>query len=235
MSTRSRVSRDVLSMTWRDVLFAHWPVDPDVVAPTLPEGLSVDTDAEGRAWLSVVGFVMDDIRPRFSPVGLSFPELNLRTYVRQEGAGGVYFYNLDADDRLGVGVARRLFQLPYYRAEMSVTGRSDRVHFRSHRTHDGVPPADFDAVLTPASDPEPVAPGSLDAFLVERYRFFAADDDGRLYYGDIDHDPWRVAEATLSVRKNTLFEAAGFDHPGGDPVVRYCPELPVTAGRLRRS
>ncbi|MFB6092575.1 MAG: DUF2071 domain-containing protein [Haloquadratum sp.] len=32
----------------------------------------------------------------------------------------VYFFSLDADDRLGVFLARTLFRLPYYRAEIAV-------------------------------------------------------------------------------------------------------------------
>jgi len=114
------LERRVLEMTWRDGLFCHWPVDPAVVSGTLPDRLSVATHG-GDAYLSVVAFVMDDIRPRGAPVGLSFPELNLRTYVEGPDGPGVYFYNLDADDRIGVELARRLFALPYYRAEMDVS------------------------------------------------------------------------------------------------------------------
>lgn len=113
------LTRRWLEMTWRDALFCHWPVDPAVVSGTLPDRLSAATH-EGDAYLSVVAFVMDDIRPPGAPVELSFPELNLRTYVVGPDGPGVYFYNLDADDRLGVAVARRLFALPYYRAEMDV-------------------------------------------------------------------------------------------------------------------
>lgn len=232
MSKAQQRPRAWLSMTWRDVVFAHWPVDPTVVEGTLPEGVTVDTDDEGRAWLSVVGFVMEDIRPRFAPLGLSFPELNLRTYVTREGVPGVYFYNLDADDRVGVPLARRLFQLPYYRAEMSFEEVTGGVRVRSHRTHEGVPPADFDATVEPQGTPEPAQPGSTAAFLTERYRFYASDDDGTLYYGDIDHEPWALQPAELTVRENTLFAASGFDRPDGDPLVHFAPELPVTAGRL---
>ena len=32
-----------MQMTWSDLLFAHWPVNPDVLAPLLPEGLALDT------------------------------------------------------------------------------------------------------------------------------------------------------------------------------------------------
>jgi uncharacterized protein YqjF (DUF2071 family) len=225
--------RSLISMRWDDVLFAHWPVDPDVVAPTLPDGLDVDTH-DGDAYLGVVGFRMRSIRPRGVPVGLSFPELNLRTYVQSASGPGVYFYNLDAADPIGVTLARRLFQLPYYRAEMQVEDRTDGIRFRSRRTHRGVSGARFDATYRATGSAEPVAPDSLDAFLTERYRFYTESDGGRLYRGEIEHPPWELSDATLTVRENTLFEANGFERPEGDPRVRYSPGSDVTAGLIQR-
>ena len=104
-SARPGGMADLLSMTWRDLLFAHWPVAAETVARRLPAGLSVDTH-DGDAYLGVVPFVMADIGPRGLPLGLSFGELNLRTYVTVDGDPGVYFFNLDADDRVGVRIAR---------------------------------------------------------------------------------------------------------------------------------
>lgn len=234
LATLPSPMRTLLSMRWTDVLFAHWPVAPELVAATLPDGLDVDTH-DGDAYLGVVGFRMESIRPRGAPVGLSFPELNLRTYVRGSTGGGVYFYNLDADDRIGVSLARGLFRLPYYRAAMQVGDRDDgALRFRSRRTHRGASPARFDATYHPTGGAEPVGPGSLDAFLTERYRFYTESDDGRLYRGAIEHPPWELSDATLTVRENTLFEANGFERPEGDPHVRYSPGLDVTAGRIRR-
>jgi uncharacterized protein YqjF (DUF2071 family) len=223
-----------LEMTWRDGLFCHWPVDPAVVDETLPAGLSVATH-DGDAYLGVVAFVMDDIRPRGVPVGLSFPELNLRTYVEGPNGPGVYFYNLDADDRLGVAVARRLFALPYYRAEMSATrvGDDGSVRFRSRRTHRGVPSARFDATYGPAGEAFAAEPGSLAAFLLENYRFYAHGN--RLYRGEIAHEPWTLREGTADVRENTLFAANGFERPDGDPLVHYAEPIDVSADRLRRA
>ena len=233
------LGRRLLEMTWRDALFCHWPVDPDVVSGTLPDGLSVATH-RGDAYLSVVAFVMDDIRPRGAPVGLSFPELNLRTYVEGPAGPGVYFYNLDADDRIGVAAARRLFALPYYRASMDVSrpeapDRSERtsapVRFTSRRTHPGVPHVRFDATYEPTGEAFAAEPGSLDEFLAENYRFYAAGN--RLYRGGIAHDPWRLREATVDLRANSLFEANGFDRPDGDPIVRYAEPIEVGADRIR--
>jgi hypothetical protein len=220
-------------MDWRDVGFFHWPVDPDTVAATLPDRLSVDT-YDGRAYLGIVPFRMTDIRPRGSPIGLSFGELNLRTYVEADGVPGVYFYNLDADDAIGVRIARTLFQLPYYRARMRVDATGERVRFQSDRTHHGVPPARFDATYGPAGTPAAPEPGSLESFLVERYRFYADSDDGTLYYADIDHEPWPLQTGTVDIRRNDLFGANGFDDPDGEPLVHFSEGIRVTAGRLHR-
>lgn len=219
-------------MTWRDALFAHWAVPPETVAGTLPDGLSVDT-YEGDAYLGVVPFVMENIAPRGVPFGLSFGEINLRTYVRGEDGGrGVYFYNLDADDRLGVPLARRLFQLPYYRADITVERGDREVRFQSRRVDDGEP-ASFDATYGPDGEYFEAAPGSLPHFLTERYRFYTAGDDA-LYYGDIAHEPWPLATATAEIRTNDLFTVNGFDQPASEPVYHYAPRLDVTAGRIHR-
>lgn len=225
------LGRRWLEMRWRDGLFLHWPVDPAVVAETLPERLSVVTH-DGDAYLGVVPFVMSEIRPRGVPVGLSFPELNLRTYVDGPNGPGVYFYSLDASDPLGVAVARRLFALPYYRADATVRREGDRVHFRSRRTHAGAPPAAFDATYEPDGEAFVPDPDSRAAFLVENYRFYAA---GRhLYCGAIDHDPWRLRDTTVTVRRNTLFEANGFERPDGGPIGHYADPIDVSADRIRR-
>ncbi|WP_424014805.1 YqjF family protein [Halorubrum xinjiangense] len=232
------LGRRWLEMTWRDGLFAHWPVDPSTVAAALPDGLSVATH-DGDAYLGVVPFVMDDIRPRGMPTGLSFPELNLRTYVEGPNGPGVYFHSLDADDRIGVAVARGLFRLPYYRAETDVRrtatdGEFDTVRFASRRVHEGAPHARFDATYAPVGEAFTPDSGSLPAFLLENYRFYTAGSGGRLYVGEIDHEPWTLRPAEAEIRANTLFAANGFEAPDGEPILHYAEPLSVTADRIRR-
>ena len=224
---------DLLRMRWDDVVFAHWRVAPETVAARLPDDLTVAT-YDGDAWLGVVGFVMSEIRPRGSPVGRSFPELNLRTYVTgPDGGRGVYFFSLDAADRLGVSIARGAFRLPYYRAEMRHTRDPDgTMTLRSRRTHPDVLPARFDASYTRTGEHDTPDPGTLEAFLTENYRFYTEGSD--LYAGDIDHSPWPLADAAVTVRSNTLFLASGFDAPASEPTVHYSPGIDVTAGGLGR-
>lgn len=224
----------LLEMRWRDGLFAHWPVDPERVGRNLPNGLSVATHGE-RAWLGIVGFEMTGIRPRGVPrqLGRSFPELNLRTYVDHEGERGVYFFNLDADDRLSVALARRLFRLPYYSAEMCLRPGIE-TRLVSQRTHRGVLPARFDARYRLLEAPAKAKFGSKAAFFVENYRFFTADDRGQLWCGEIDHSPWEIAPAALTIEENGLFRANGFERPASEPTVHGFRSIDVRAGAIHR-
>ncbi|MFM8618508.1 MAG: YqjF family protein, partial [Opitutaceae bacterium] len=132
----------VMRQRWIDLLFLHWEVPVDVILPTLPPGLEPDT-FDGRAFLGIVPFRMDKVRPAFLPAlpGVSyFPELNLRTYVRDRaGVPGVWFYSLDAGNRVAVAIARKFFHLPYHAARMEMR-RGDRagsISFSSRRRATG--------------------------------------------------------------------------------------------------
>src|SRR5581483_10089721 len=99
-----------MRQVWNELLFAHWPVEPAQLLPTLPPGLRLD-GYNGQAWVGVVPFRLSGLRPRWLPPlpGLStFPELNVRTYVRGPDGEkpGVWFYSLDAASPLAVWSAR---------------------------------------------------------------------------------------------------------------------------------
>ena len=81
----------LMAQTWSDLLFAHWPVPPDALAPVVREPLRLDT-FDGNAWLGVVAFQLSRIHLRGLPplYGVrGFPEVNLRTYVRCGDRPGV--------------------------------------------------------------------------------------------------------------------------------------------------
>src|SRR5574340_8511 len=94
----------VMWQNWLELLFAHWPIDPEEMRPYLPPTLTLDT-YDGKAWLGIVPFRMSNVRPRFLPPlpWLSFfPELNVRTYVTYDQEPGVWFFSLDAARLLAV-------------------------------------------------------------------------------------------------------------------------------------
>lgn len=227
----------VIEMDWRHVLVASWPVAPATVADRLPPGLEPDT-YDGNAYLSIVPFIMQDVRPRYVPraLGSTFAELNLRTYVVPSDGGppGIYFYNLDATDRLGVALARRAFGLPYYRASGEVRRWDDgEFAFRSERTHDGAPPLSFEATFRATGPASEADPGSLEEFLMERYRFYVEGRNGGLRYADIDHAPWPLAPADVEFAANDIFRTNDFDTPTGRPHVLFSDGVQVRAGPPR--
>jgi uncharacterized protein YqjF (DUF2071 family) len=78
---------------------------------------------DGQAYVGAVPFTMEGVSPRLVPdvPGLHrFPELNLRTYVKAGGKPSVWFFSLDAGQRLAVRVALRFFHLPYFDARFQI-------------------------------------------------------------------------------------------------------------------
>ena len=72
-----------MAQSWHDLLFAHWPLPVETLAPLIPPGLTLDT-FDGRAWIGVIPFRMSGVRLRGLPPmpgAAAFPELDVRTYV----------------------------------------------------------------------------------------------------------------------------------------------------------
>ena len=139
-SAAQRVHRPVMLQGWKDLTFVHVAYDPQVVQRRLPQGLTVDT-FEGRAWVGLVAFHMENIRlPYLPPVPYlgTFPETNVRTYVRgPDGRPGVWFDSLDITRLIPVLVALGTYRIPYRWADMSIEHESDTVIYRSKRRWPG--------------------------------------------------------------------------------------------------
>lgn len=217
-----------LTMDWEELLFLHWAVAPERLAPHLPRGLELET-FEGRAWLGVVPFCMARTRWRVLPplVGASaFPELNVRTYVRAGGKSGVWFLSLDAASALAVLGARVSFGLPYYHARMSCERRGEEVVYTSEREDPRGPPAAFAARWRALEAFFEARTRPLERFLTERYALFALRD-GRLHLGEIAHAPWRVARAEVVLERCAMTALLGFELEG--------PPLSALAAELQRA
>lgn len=221
----------VMRMTWSDLLFAHWAVDPDAIATHLPAGLTLDT-RDGKAWIGIVPFLMSDVAPRCCPAvpRLSrFLELNVRTYVTRDGKPGVWFFSLDAENPIAVRIARATFNLPYMDATMSIR-REERsaIVYTSHRTHRGEPPADFDATYRPIDEPFLARDGTLEHWLTARYCLYSSDRKGNVLRGEIDHPPWRLSHASCDLRRCEMTEPLGISLTG-PPHLLYAHPINVKA------
>lgn len=213
-------------MAWRDGLFGHWPVDPDEVRPHVPAPLELDT-YDDRAWVSILPFVLSGAGVRFSPefARLTFPELNVRTYVRFDGVPGLYFFSVDVDHPFVPLVVSGTTRLPCYRADMGVYGGGDRVSVRSVRRRD--PRVHFEASYRPAGERFHADPETLDYWLAERRRMY--DPVGNdVLYAEIAHDPWPLQPADVTVETNTVFDDTALPTPVGEPRFRYSDYRSIT-------
>lgn len=230
LPTRMRrpVAPHPFSMTWRKGLFAHWPFDPEQLRPHVPAPLELDTH-DGRAWVSLLPFVLSRAGVRFTPsfARLTFPELNFRTYVRFDDTPGLYFFSIDVGNRFVPAVVGGPTRLPCYCADTTVHARGDGTRFRSVRDHPGEPPARFEASYRPDGDPFHAERGTLDYWLAERRRMFDPVGEAVLY-ADIAHQPWPLRTADVTVEANTMFETSDLPVPEGEPRFRYSDGLSMT-------
>lgn len=239
----------LIFQSWRHLLFAHWPIPRERLRPLVPSQLMLE-EYDGTSWLGLTPFLLADLHPRLLPPlpGVStFPELNLRTYVRVDDKPGVFFFSLDAASRLAVLGARTLYRLPYHHARMRIQHRDGWIHYRSRRTHTDAEAtragsahadsahadnartavarvgtrANFSARYRPTGTVANAAPGSLEHFLTERYALFVVLRDGNILHGDIHHRPWPLQPAEAVIEQNTIPAAHGIALPDVPPLLHF--------------
>src|SRR3954462_13778994 len=145
--------------TWRDLLFAHWPLPVAQLPPAVPPELPIDT-FDGSAWLGIPPFRVTGLRLRGTPplpVVSSFLETNVRTYTTLGGRPGIWVLRLAAASRLAVAGARLTYRLPYFAARMSARREGGEIRYRTERSSS---PVALTASYRPRGAASPRAPGT---------------------------------------------------------------------------
>lgn len=231
---RQEIRRPVMTQEWNRLTALHWRYPADVIAPTLPDGLRVDT-YDGSAWIGVIPFHLQRIAFRRTPVipylG-SFPEANVRTYVIDpHGRRAIWFYSLDINRLGSTVVARARYGLPYCWGRSAVHYDEKRVNYRFDRWVPRRPNAHFAAEVEIGAPISPTRVTELEHFLSARWGM-ATMRSGRLYYGSVYHQRWPLHRAELISLDQTVIEAAGLPTPEGEPDVLYSPGVQVAIGQL---
>jgi uncharacterized protein len=135
----------------------------------------------------------------------------------REGVPGVWFYSLDANQSLAVAIARRFFHLPYEHAQMQSSRTPEgRIRYESLRT--GTRANSLRCVFdyAPGADLPQAEPGSLEFFLVERYRLYSSAPHG-LRRGAVSHPPYPLCRAGVTAWDENLLPLNGFTPTGRPP------------------
>lgn len=165
--------RPILTAEWQKLLLINYAVDPALLQPALPRGVELDFFGDA-CYISLVGFLFD--RTRLLGVALpfhrTFPEINLRFYVRRrvgtEWRRGVVFLQEMVPKPAIALAARWMYGEPYVIRRMRHSWRSkqDGLHLEYRWKHRG-----HWNKLAARVEPSPVdmAVGSEAEFITEHY------------------------------------------------------------------
>ncbi len=220
-----------MAQNWHDLLFAHWPIKPEVLRPLVSPELPLD-EFDGQCWIGVVPFRMSGVRLRATPaipVLSAFPELNVRTYVNLHNRPGVYFFSLDATSLAAVKAARAFYKLPYFHARMSCRDIDNEIIYDSSRSSNH---AELRSRYRPIGPVELAEPGTLKHWLTERYCLYTMRNH-RVYRAEVHHQPWPLQDAEAEIETNSMAEAIGIKLPAVDPVLYFARKLEVIVWPLR--
>ena len=196
---------------WMRVLMIHFEVD----AAALQRGVPYELDLrDGRAFVSLVAFTMENMRPRiggkigawlFKPIA-THDFLNVRSYVRHNGEPGIHFLAEWLSNWLAVQLGPRTFGLPYRHGRIryehdwhsrELRGRVKDVRTGAAFTHRAVPQAD--APFAPCTS------NSLDEWLMERYTAFNSAGCSKRFFR-VWHPPWPQCRAEIFLENMSLLE-----------------------------
>lgn len=210
----------MMTQTWRELLFLHWPVDPSVIRKYIPDELELDL-YDNRAWIGVVLFKARGTRPRFLPPipgSANFLEVNVRTYVKYKNKRGVYFFSLDANSKMAVEIASFGGFLPYRKAKMAFKKSKGQFIFKSETMEKADTKEKI--ALRYRILPQPAVSTELEKWLTERYCLWTKPSS-QLLRLDIAHEPWELKYVQGEIGENTMARYLGKNFKSEKPMAHY--------------
>jgi hypothetical protein len=209
-------ARPFLTAQWRQLVVFSFVVEPELLRPYRPKGVEIDSFF-GRVYASLVAFRFERTRVLGWPIPFhqTFPEVNLRFYVRRrvgrKWRRGVVFVREIVGRRAVALVARWFYNERYvvlpvaHRAEVldSAEGGKRRIEYR-WRTGERVHVAWGETCGVPHL-PEA---GTLERYLTENYWGFGMSRRGEGREFRVAHPPWRIwtgCPATLDWDPSRLY------------------------------
>lgn len=193
----SRPERAFLTAQWRWLAMVNYEIDPEILAPFVPQGVTLDSHL-GRYFVSLVAFRFEDTKVAgwSLPMHKNFEELNLRFYVRRvldgEQRRGVVFIKEVVPRFWVAAIARRLYNENYIALPMRhAIDAPSRVRyewkFRGERNH---------VALTTEGEATIPVEGSDQEFITEHYWGYVKQRDGSTREYRVEHPKWRVWRAS---------------------------------------
>lgn len=224
-----------VKMGWHNAIFLHWRVPTSTLQQLIPDSLQIDT-FDSDAWIGIVAFEMHDVRRRWIPYlpGMrSFPELNVRTYVKHGDRSGVFFLSLDTPEWFTRTIGKKSFHLPYRKRDIKYIVENDSsTHYQSNHG-DGT--LEFDITYQQSADNDHDAPPSeFTSWSSERYSLYSTNEKREIMEGEVNHSAWPIQPVTTDLRCHDLLKPYGLQDQSPD-MTHYSPGVDAFAATLRRA
>lgn len=175
---------------WEHVFFMHWQVDEASLQAYIPSPFQLDT-FQGSAWVTVVCFVAKKSRIPLLPIDLidQAIQINVRTYVTcpSQKERGVYFLDVNINNRLAAIGAQRAYNLPFQYVEAELVSEGECKTYKSGFKSEST----LKVTLRPTSKTDQ---SELAQFLTERYTIWNHKGK-RLIKIPINHSHWKLTKA----------------------------------------
>ena len=185
-----------LKAKWENIIMANYQIEPKLLLPFLPKGVSLDL-YQGKAYVSLVGFMFKNTKLFNVPIPFfgSFEEINLRFYVvRKEGdelKRGVVFINETIPYRLVAWIANKLYKEHYTvvptKHQLIKTSESNHIQFEwlLQKKWNSIA-VDFD------SKTESMKTDSLEKFIYEHYYGYTKINEHQTEEYQLRHPSWKT-------------------------------------------
>jgi uncharacterized protein YqjF (DUF2071 family) len=185
-----------LKANWENIIMANYVIDPEILLPYLPKGVSLDLH-NGKAYVSLVGFMFKKTKLFNVPIPFfgTFEEINLRFYVQRKEDGitkrGVVFINETIPYRIVAWVANKLYKEHYtvVPTRHSIVENSDSKKIK----FDWLLNKKWNSIYVEAShNSNKMKNDTLEKFIYEHYFGYTKIDGNNTEEYRLQHPSWKI-------------------------------------------
>ena len=185
-----------LKANWENIIMANYEIDPEILIPFLPKGVTLDL-YNGKAYISLVGFMFKKTKLFNVPIPLlgTFEEINLRFYVQRNEDGitkrGVVFINETIPYRIVAWVANKLYKEHYtvVPTKHSITEEADSKKIK----FEWLLNKKWNSIYVEASNKsQSMKKDTLERFIYEHYFGYTKIDENNTEEYRLQHPSWKI-------------------------------------------
>ncbi len=185
-----------LKANWQNLIMANYEIDPNILTPYLPNGVTLDYYQE-KMYVSLVGFLFKNTSIFSVPIPWmgTFEEVNLRFYVTRKVGNitqrGVVFINETVPNKIVAWVANKLYKEHYTaiptKHNWSIDAQNQQIEYQ-WKVKSKWQSMLVNAEILPKSMPI----GSMEEFIFEHYYGYTKVDSKQSIAYKINHPQWQI-------------------------------------------